>query len=61
MGISTSGLLGVLFVGLRLTGVISWPWVWVLAPFGIPFAILLARLLFAGLCFVVVYLLDDKK
>lgn len=33
------GLLGVLFVGLKLTGYINWPWLWVLAPFWIPLAI----------------------
>lgn len=32
-GVSTLGLLGVLFVGLKLGGVIAWPWLYVLAPF----------------------------
>jgi hypothetical protein len=31
-GIGFSGLLTVLFVGLKLTGHITWPWVWVLSP-----------------------------
>jgi hypothetical protein len=31
-GIGFSGLLTVLFIGLKLTNVISWPWVWVLSP-----------------------------
>ena len=26
------GLLTVLFIGLKLTGHITWPWVWVLSP-----------------------------
>ena len=30
------GMLGVAFVVLKLCGVISWSWVWVLAPFWIP-------------------------
>ena len=30
------GLLGVLFVGLKLTGYITWSWLWVLSPFWIP-------------------------
>lgn len=38
-GVSITGLLGVLFIGLKLTGYISWPWVWVLAPFWIPLTI----------------------
>jgi hypothetical protein len=32
-GIGVLGLLGVLFVGLKLTGYIDWSWLWVLAPF----------------------------
>ena len=31
-GIGFVGLLTVLFVGLKLTGYIDWPWVWVLSP-----------------------------
>lgn len=27
------GLLGILFVGLKLTGLIDWSWWWVTAPF----------------------------
>ena len=33
-GIGVCGLLGVAFVILKLCGVIDWPWIWVLAPFG---------------------------
>jgi len=47
---SSSGIgvivLGVLFVGLKLGGVITWSWWWVLCPFWIPAAVLL--LIFAG-------------
>ena len=32
-------MLTVLFVGLKLGGVINWSWLWVLAPTWIPFAI----------------------
>ena len=34
----------VLFVALRLVGVINWPWVWVLAPVWIPTATVLILL-----------------
>jgi hypothetical protein len=34
-GIGVFGLLGVAFVILKLTGVIDWAWLWVLAPFWI--------------------------
>jgi hypothetical protein len=58
--ISVSGLLGVAFVVLKLTGTINWPWVWVLAPFWIPLAIILALLVLAGAAFTVAYFLDKK-
>jgi hypothetical protein len=32
-GVGVLGLLGVLFVGLKLTGFIDWSWWWVTAPF----------------------------
>lgn len=34
-------LLLVLFVGLKLGGVITWSWLWVLSPLWIPLAIVL--------------------
>ena len=37
--LGVSGLLGVLFVGLKLTGFIDWSWWWVTSPFWLPFAI----------------------
>lgn len=41
-GIGVTGLLGVLFIALKLTHVISWSWWWVLAPFWAPVVIVLA-------------------
>ena len=32
-GIGVFGLMGVMFIGLKIAGVINWPWIWVLAPF----------------------------
>ena len=34
------GLLAILFITLKLTGVITWSWLWVLAPIWIPFVII---------------------
>jgi hypothetical protein len=31
-GMGFSGWLTILFIGLKLTGHITWPWVWVLSP-----------------------------
>jgi len=38
-GISGATLLGILFIGLKLTGHIDWSWVWVLAPFWVGLAV----------------------
>lgn len=46
IGPSLSSLLGVAFVVLKLTGVIAWSWLWVLAPFWIPLIISLLVILF---------------
>lgn len=44
-GIGFCGLLAIAFIVLKLTGVISWSWLWVLAPIWIPGAIVIAVLL----------------
>jgi len=49
-GIGFPGLLTVLFIGLKLTGHITWPWVWVLSPLWISF------LLFAVVAAIVIIL-----
>lgn len=49
-GVGVAGLLGVLFIGLKLGHVIDWPWLWVLSPFWIPVAFAAVLLLAAGLC-----------
>ena len=40
-GIGFFGLLAVLFVGLKLTGYITWSWWWVMAPLWGPFLFVL--------------------
>ena len=35
------GILGLIFITLKLTGHITWSWLWVLSPFWIPFAVAL--------------------
>jgi hypothetical protein len=45
LGVSFADLLGLLFVGLKLTGHIDWSWLWVLAPFWITFLLAFALIL----------------
>jgi len=40
-GIGFSGLLGIAFIVLKLTKVIAWKWIWVLAPLWIPLSIVI--------------------
>jgi len=48
-GIGFVGLLTIVFIALKLTGYIDWPWIWVLSPIwiacGIVFGIILIVLL----------------
>lgn len=48
-GIGFLGLLGLLFIALKLLGVINWPWLWVTAPLwgGLAFGLTLAVVMFA--------------
>ena len=47
MGICS--VLTIVFIVLKLTGVIDWKWVWVLAPTLIPLALIVVCLLFLGI------------
>lgn len=40
-GIGFCGMLAILFIGLKLTGHITWSWLWVLSPLWIPFSVLI--------------------
>ena len=46
-GIGVAGLLGILFITLKLCGVINWSWLWVLAPFWAPLALVIIIILVA--------------
>jgi len=48
-GIGLGGVLLVLFIALKLTGVIAWSWWWVLSPLWIPVALVLAFFLVIGI------------
>lgn len=52
MKVGFLGLLGILFIGLKLTGFIDWSWVWVLAPIWFSSAIVILAL---GLLFFAEY------
>jgi predicted PurR-regulated permease PerM len=47
-GFPLFAVLGIVFIVLKLTGVIAWSWLWVLAPFWGPLALALALALIAA-------------
>ncbi len=52
-GIGFAGLLTIVFITLKLTGVIAWSWLWVLSPLWISF--LLALLIIGSVFFVFLF------
>lgn len=54
-GVGLGGLLTVLFVGLKLTGYITWSWWWVLSPIWIPLSFLIV---FIIITFIVLIIKD---
>ncbi len=55
-GIGFAGLLTVLFIGLKLTGFITWSWLWVLSPLWISLALGLVILLIG----IILYMIFSK-
>ena len=62
-GVSLPGLLGLLFVALKLAGVITWSWWWVTLPFWGMTAVVIAFavLMLAGkfLALAIIYLIES--
>ena len=54
------GILGLIFVTLKLTGHITWSWWWVLAPFWAPFAIVGAFIAFVFLMAALIAIFSPK-
>lgn len=57
-GIGFTGLLGLLFIGLKLGHVIDWSWLWVLAPLWAPLALLATAFVLFCTIYVVLKLMD---
>lgn len=58
-GIGFTGLLAIVFITLKLTNTISWPWLWVLAPLWTPLAVA-AIIFFVALIGYVILKLNKK-
>lgn len=53
-GVGFFSLLALLFIGLKLGGVITWSWWWVLSPLWIPLAIIV-------ICGIIILWLSSKS
>ncbi len=53
-GISTSTLLGIAFVILKLCNIIDWSWIWVTAPFWAPLALCVAFFAVWGVVVIII-------
>ena len=60
-GIGVLGLLGVVFVTLKLAGIISWSWWWVTAPFWTGFAIVFGGLAIFAIGWIANELWKERK
>lgn len=55
-GIGFTGVLAIVFIVLKLCGVIDWSWWWVLSPIWIPVLVLVAF----GIIFLIVWIILKK-
>ena len=55
-GIGFAGLLAIVFIVLKLCGVISWSWLWVLSPIWISWILLLIVLIIVGIAMLIIKL-----
>jgi hypothetical protein len=56
-GIGFTGALALLFITLKLCGVINWSWLWVLSPLWIPPAVIFSIFIIFVLTFILGWLL----
>ena len=54
-GMGFFGFLALLFIALKLTGYVTWSWVWVLSPIWAPLLIVVAILAIAALVAALVF------
>ena len=54
-GIGFTGLLTILFIALKLLGVITWSWFWVLSPLIFTFGLLLIIFIIMGILAIILY------
>ena len=56
-----STVLTIVFVVLKLVGVINWSWIWVLAPLWISFLLFVLLIIVCIICLVIIDKCEDRK
>ncbi len=56
-----TGALLVIFIALKLIGIIDWPWIWVLCPLWIPLAIVFAIFVVVLLVSIIIGKINSLK
>ena len=60
-GVSFLGLLTLLFIGLKLTGYITWSWIWVLVPLWISISTALVVFICYSVTIFIFYALQERE
>ena len=60
-GLGLGGVLTVIFVVLKLCGLIDWSWLWVLSPIWISFGLVLMIVLFSVICLAISDWIDKME
>lgn len=60
-GIGFCGLLTIVFIALKLTGVIDWSWIWVLSPLWIGFAIAIIIIIVCLLIVGIIGMVQERR
>ena len=60
-GVGFGGLLFLVFLVLKLTGVIAWSWWWVTAPLWVPFALWLLFIAIGGIAIFGAHAASTRK
>jgi hypothetical protein len=60
-GIGITSVLGTVFIVLKLTGHISWSWLWVLSPFWIPLTVVVTILVIYAAFAIGGAILDQRR
>ncbi len=60
-GLSFGSVLCLIFITLKLTGLINWPWLWVLSPLWIGLLVVLLIIIISIIVFIVKETIKERR